>query len=73
MMPGVWGAIQGPGDTDTVDINWIVRIISLSITETNAFYQVIPALILEFWLKTWFWGKKKIHSCQNYIKEATVS
>lgn len=34
------------GDTFAVDIQWVVRVISLSITETNAFDQVIRALIL---------------------------
>lgn len=34
------------GDTGAVDIQWVISVISLSITETNVFDQVIPALIL---------------------------
>lgn len=34
------------GDTDAVDIPWVVRVISLNITAINAFDRVIPVLML---------------------------
>jgi len=66
-------ASKALGDTDTVAVHWNVRVISLSIAETNAFCQVIPVLILLVLTSNMILGlKEKNNSCLNYIKEATV-